>query len=62
MFGPEFYRLDFPSDISLGVFRRPSIGLAASEDNTIRMFALLGFSHLSVKSIKAGENWTSPAG
>ena len=47
MFGPGFYRLDFPSDISLGVFRLAR--LASSEDNTIRMFGLTD-SHISQQS------------
>ena len=66
MFGPGFYRLDFPSDISLGVFRLAR--LASSEDNTIRMFGLTD-SHISQQSQlrlvvaeAEGENWSSSGG
>ena len=53
MFGPEFYRLDFPSDISLGVFRR-SVSWPSQQVRIIRYECLAHrFSHLSAKSIKA---------
>ena len=73
MFGPGFYRLDFPSDISLGVFRR-SASPPGWQVRIIRYECLaLRFSHLSAKSIKVGgsggsggsgegENWGSRAG
>ena len=70
MFGPGFYRLDFPSDISLGVFRR-SASPPARQVRIIRYECLVHrFSHLSAKSIKAGgsggsgegENWGSRGG
>ena len=67
MFGPGFYRLDFPSDISLGVFRR-SVSPAGWQVRIIRYECLAHrFSHLSAKSIKAGaggeaENWSSRGG
>ena len=64
MFGPGFYRLDFPSDISLGVFRR-SASPPGWQVRIIRYECLAHrFSHLSAKSIKAGlvvaegENWS----